>query len=210
MLLKPGMNNRKYNMSFTVGGLWHRESCQAAKLYLEIGDWKPVREKVLAENIFQARTESTLIRISREVIFRLQTLNEDEVRFLLESNAQQQAYLLWVAVCRRYRFIAEFAVDVLRERHAIMRLDLHYENFDVFYDRKSETNPQLEKITEKTRGKLRQNLFRMMRDAGLLSENNRIETAMLDRYFIQLISNAGNDEDLLFPFSGTVLKRPRQ
>jgi hypothetical protein len=89
-------------MSFTAGGLFHRESVKLTALYLDLGDWDAVRDKVIAENLLQARTFNTLKRVCREVVSRLRTLSQSELECLVEAIHQEQAYLLWLAVCRRY------------------------------------------------------------------------------------------------------------
>jgi hypothetical protein len=59
-------NHQTYNMSFTAGGLFLRESVEIAKLYLEIQDWKLVRVRALQQNVIQSRTESSAVRVIRE------------------------------------------------------------------------------------------------------------------------------------------------
>ena len=107
------MTQGRYRISFTSGSLYHRESVRLAELYLLLHDWEEVRIQALRDNLLQARTESTAKRTCREAIARLKTLTESELTFLAEANHQDQAHLLWVAVCRLYRFIADFAVEVL-------------------------------------------------------------------------------------------------
>jgi hypothetical protein len=166
-------------MSFTTGSLFHRESVELAALYLDLGDWNTVRDKVIAENLLQARTRSTLKRVCHEVISRLRTLSPGELEVLVEGSHQDQAYLLWLAVCRRYRFIADFAVEVLRERYISVKIDLTHEDFDSFFNHKADWSLELEEITTRTRGKLRQVLFKMLREADLLADDNKILAAML-------------------------------
>ncbi len=123
-------------MSFTTGCLFHRESVQLAVLFLEFNDWNAVRDKVLSDNLLQARTLNTSKRVCREIISRLKTLDPREINLLVHSSAQEQGYLLWMAVCRRYKFIADFAVEVVRERYISLKTDLHYEDYDAFFNRK--------------------------------------------------------------------------
>lgn len=186
-------------MSFTTGGLFHRESVEVAALYLDLGDWDAVRDKVIAENFLQARTLSTLKRICREIISRLGTLGPSELEFLVESSQQEQAYLLWLAVCRRYDFIADFAVEVLRERYITLKSDLTHEDFDSFFNGKSEWHFELDEIAPATRDKLRQVLFRILREADLLTANNIILAAMLSPRLLCLIQQGGGREILHFP-----------
>ncbi len=191
------MRNDRYSMSFTTGSLFHRESVKLAALYLDLGDWTAVRDKVIAENLLQSRTLNTLKRVCREVVSRLGTLSQGELEFLVEGSHQEQAYLLWLAVCRRYRFIADFAVEVLRERHITLKANLTHEDFDSFFNRKSEWRLELDEITPATRSKLRQILFKILREADLLTANNMINAAMLSPRLLDVI-HRGNRRDVSY------------
>ena len=197
----------RYSMSFTTGSLFHRESVKLAALYLDLGDWDSVRHKVITDNLLQTRTLNTLKRVCREIISRLKTLNLSELKFLLETSHQEQAYLLWLAVCRRYRFIADFAIEVLRERYITLKTDLNYEDFDSFFNQKSEWHSELDEVRPATRSKLRQVLFKILREADLLSANNIISAAMLSQQLIDLISHCSRREILYFPIFESDLKR---
>lgn len=200
------MSNNRYSMSFTTGGLFHRESVKLATLYLELDDWYSVRDKVIAENLLQARTLNTLKRVCREVVSRLRTLSQGELEFLVEGSHQEQAYLLWIAVCRRYRFIADFAVEVLRERYITLKADLAHEDFDSFFNRKSEWHLELDEVTQATRGKLRQVLFKMLREADLLTDSNMIHAGMLSPRLMDLIHQGNRGDVLFFPVFESELK----
>ena len=90
-----------------------------------------------------------------------------------------QRYLLWLALCKRYRFIYDFAVEVIYER--FLRLDLQFEpaEYDRFFDRKAEWHPEVENVTPKTRKTQRQMLLQAMREAGVIDAGMRIIPALL-------------------------------
>ena len=132
------MGNSEYAMSFSTGGLFRRESLEAASLFLQSGSWDAVRKEIMAKNLLQARTLSTLQRECREVLSRLRLLNGEELRFLVEAEYREQGHLLWIAVCRRYPFVRDFAVEVLRERYITLKADVRYEEFDAFFNAQSE------------------------------------------------------------------------
>ena len=200
------MTQGRYRISFTSGSLYHRESVKLVELYRSTKDWDEVRARALSSNLLQARTESTGKRTCREAIARLRTLGADELTFFSETVHQDQAHLLWIAVCRLYRFIADFAVEVVRERFVSMKLDLSFEEFDAFYNRKSEWHDELDKASASTRAKLRQVSFRMLREAGLLSKDNTINTVLLSPGFIDLIRRNNPDEFLYFPVFDSEIK----
>lgn len=200
------MNDNRYSLSFTTGSLFHRESVQLAALYLDSGDWNTVRGKVLAMNLLQARTLNTLKRVCSEVISRLRMLTPDELAFLVEASHLEQACLLWLAVCRRYRFIADFAVEVLRERYITLKSDLPHEEFDAFFNRKSEWHLELDEISPATRGKLRQVLTKMLREANLLTANSMIQAALLTPGLQELIRQNHSNNVLFLPVFESDLK----
>lgn len=193
-------------MSFTAGGLFYRESAKTALLFLNLQDWNVVRTKVLSENLLQARTLNSSKRVLREICSRLKTLNHNELDLLVHGTVQEQSHLLWLAVCRRYKFIADFAQEIIRERYISLKTDLHHEDFDSFFNKKSEWHPELDEITVATRKKLRQVLFRMLREADLLTSNNTINAAMLSPRFLKTLSHKNRQDILVFPAFESELK----
>ncbi len=193
-------------MSFTTGGLFLRESVKLAEMFLQLADWNAVRERVIAENLLQTRTLTTSKRVSREIISRLKTLYSDELNLLIHGTAQEQGYLLWIAVCRCYQFIADFAVEIIRERYLGLKIDIHYEDFDSFFHKKSESYPELDKIRPATRNKLRQVLFKILREAELLTGDNTINSAMLTPRLLEAIPQANRRDILFFPMPESVLQ----
>lgn len=202
------MSNKKYTLSFTSGALLHSESLLLVEQYIKLQDWTEVRKRAIEENLLQVRTLSSLKKLSGEIIPRLQKLNEYELHFLHKSNFQDQAYLLWLAVCRHYKFIADFAVEVLRERYITLKADLQYEDFNTFFNHKSDWHPELEKITELTFKKLRQVLFRMLREAGLLTDKNMIQAALLSPALVEIILQGKTNEIQYFPvFEANLIRK---
>ena len=200
------MNTEKYSMSFTTGALFHQESVNLAGLYLEKGDWSEVRDEVMAGNLLQTRTATSSKRVCQEICSRLKHLNKDELELLVEGDRQEQAYLLWLAICRRYHFIYDFSAEVIREHFLTLRYDLGHEDFDAFFNAKMEWHEELERITSTTRNKLRQVVFRMLRESELLNLNKSIIPAMLSSRLINLICKHSNQDLRIFPVMETCLE----
>jgi len=195
------MPNIKYIMTFATGGLLYRESLMVAELYGELGEWDPVRERVLSENLLQIRTLSAARRIYQEVSLRLMQLTPAEMEMLQTASFQEQNYLLWLAVCKRYRFVHDFAVEVLREKFLRLDLALSYDDYDIFFNNKAEWHPEVERVASSTRKKQRQLLFRMMREAELLSRDNYIIPTMLTPRLAETIGRESPSYFTVFPLS---------
>ena len=179
MSAERSASTERYSLSFTVGGLFEREAEILARVYAERPDWSTVRRIAIEENLLQARTRSTGIRIARETLKRLAVLSDEELRVLPGLTAAERSHVMWVAACRQSAFIGEFAEEVLRERFLMLARMLDYEDFDSFVRQKALWHEELVELTPRTYGKLRQTVFRMMTEAELLSKEGLIQTAML-------------------------------
>lgn len=201
------MTAAPYRLSFTTGGLFVNESVMAVDLYLKTGDWRSVRDKIRFENLLQVRTAAAALRISKEVIARLELLTDNEIAFFPVGTRRERGYLLWAAVCRRYAFIRDFATEVLREYFITLRQTLALKDFDAFFNRKAMWHDELDSTAQTTQLKLRQNLFRMMREADLISESNVIQPAILSSAAVALLAMNGRDALLIFPISDSDIDR---
>ena len=171
----------RYKLSFTSGALLMREAMIAAPLYLRERDWSKVRALVEDENLLQTRTVESGRRFAREVVQRLAVLTDDEIELLIDATATERAHLLWAAACRRYDLIGEFAEEVVRERFLLMTPTLSYEDFDSFVRGKALWHGELAELKDSTLRKLRANLFRMLHEAGLLSDGGYLLQSVLSQ-----------------------------
>lgn len=189
----------KYNMSFTVGGLLLSESVLLAKLYIETKNWAQVRKVASADNLLQIRTLAARERIVREVVFRLMELSPDELTLFLAVHQQEQGYLLWLAICRHYPFIAEFTIDVLHDRFVRMSPKIDMQDFNNFFDKKAEWDSRLNSIKPTTRAKLRSVLFRIMKEAGIVSFQLEIDPIILGPQLANHFSQSAAYDIRIFP-----------
>jgi hypothetical protein len=187
----------RYALSFTSGALLMREAVIAAPLYLREHDWSEVRTLIANDNLLQTRTAASGSRLAREVAQRLAVLTDDEIELLVQATATERGHLLWAAACRRYDLIGEFAEEVLRERFLLLTPALSYEDFDSFVRGKSLWHSELAELKESTLRKLRANVFRMLNEAGLLSDGGHLLQAVLSRRVASALA-AHSPSDLRF------------
>lgn len=194
------VEKQNYRMSFSTGGLFINESIALVEHYRSGESWANARERMLAEGITAFPKLASQTRSLREIYDRVAHLSEEERLYLLgQADRQEQQAILWLAVCRTYRFVHEFAVDVVQDRYQSWRLELGPETFDSFLAEKAEWDDHLAQLSPSTCAKLRQVLFRIMREAGVLSEHNKIQAIWLSSRLKGLISEVDPKELLVFP-----------
>ena len=200
------MPSSKYLMSFTTGGLFYQESVNLTNLYLDKRNWQEVKETALFDNLLQARTKSTAQRILRETTLRLTLLTDSQLQLLADGTRSEQNYILWLAVCKRYTFIQEFAIEVLREKFLCLEIMLTYDDYDFFYNKKAQWHDELENLSPTTRTKNRSVLFRILLEAELLASENLINPALFTKELVSVIAADNASLFACYPISDRDIK----
>ena len=197
---KKVQKNNKYSMAFTTGSLLHPETIKVVDLFVDLQDWKSVSQAAFENNVLQYRTEGALKRTLSEIISRLKLLDTESLELLFKGTVQDQLQILWFAVCLRYPFIKEFASEVLFDKYRMLQLEVTQLDYDAFFNEKLNWHEELETITDATRYKLKQILFKMLREAEIIDKNNFITTVLItpqvreiieryDREYLRIVPN---------------------
>ena len=195
--------HQPYKMSFAVGGLLLNESVEVARLHAPSEAWEATLRRALEEGVTSLPKVASRRRTLREIVNRISTLSDEELDFLVDvADRQEQQALLWLATCRAYRFVREFATDIIRERYLSFQFDLPLESFDILLAAKAEWDERLAGISPATRAKLRQVLFRMMREANVISDDNRILSAYISPRLKAMLEDKNFQDLVLFPGLG--------
>lgn len=187
----------RYRLSFTVGGLLAEQGRTVAGLM--VGDTavaaavdtlpsadrdddafapaellESVRRYAVAENVLQIRTHAAGVRIVNEVIKRLSALTMGELRCIADADMLQsdRRALMWVAMCRYYALVGEFAQEVLREHFLIGTTTITYGDYEHFMLGKAMWHPEIDDLSTSTSAKLRSNVFKAMAEAGLVNRTD--------------------------------------
>lgn len=167
------------------------ESRAVTKLHVPGETWAATLERARDAGATALPKIASNRRVLNEIVLRLSALSAEELAFLADEADHDEAQaLLWIAVCRSYRFIEEFVREVVIDRYLSYRLDLPPESFDVFFHDKAEWNDKLARLSPSTQKKLGQVMFRILREAGILSRDRHIQTAIIPNRIQIMIENA--------------------
>lgn len=208
--IKPSIESLQramtYRMSFTNGSLFYTESLALVELYRQLGSWEQTKTEANQRNVLQARTRSSGTRNVHEICGRLSTLTVRQLDILQEGSRQDQIQILWLAACKCYQFIKEFASEVIREKFLHLDYVVSYVDYDVFFNSKAEWHEELEELSETTSKKLRQVVFRLAHEADILSSNDMINPAILCPEVLEAIEDDDPSNLMIFPISEAVVQ----
>lgn len=161
-------------LSFTTLSLGLREFEIVAELWLELGDWDVVFERVASDDLFQLASRTTTIRQFREVKQRVGSLSRETLLYFDESGLDAKRAIAFLAICKTYPFIFDFVRIVLTEKTRIFDRQLTDMDLNGYWSEKSTEHPELDDLTDTTRKKAKQVLLRILAEAGLISDTSTL------------------------------------
>ncbi|WP_425004478.1 DUF1819 family protein [Mycolicibacterium sp. S3B2] len=188
-----------YRLSFTTGGLLRAEAMAVAEVLLTAGNETAARVELRARNLVQQRTATSTARVTREVVQRLSELPPDGVSLVAHGTVSDAGHIMWLAACLRYQFLRDFGSEVLRARFNSGQWTLSLQDFDTFWNLQSSWIDELRDAADTTRKKLRQNTFRMLREAGFLTDSGEIRQAVLSPEVAKVVERCSPMSFLSFP-----------
>ncbi|WP_343624780.1 BrxA family protein [Flavobacterium lindanitolerans] len=160
--------------------------------------------KMLYENDFRIDTalnleikkdrKATQKRELAELKLRLHNLSKKEIVFCTETHNENQKLICLLANVRTYRILREFIEEVILDKIMVYDYQLNSRDFANFMYNKSLLYPEIEALSESTRKKVQQVIFKMLEQAGLLDNirNKKIQIPLLDFEIKNIISD--NDQ----------------
>lgn len=106
------------------------------------------------------------------------------MQLLVESDGTDRTAIAWLAAIKKNAFLFEFASEVLRDKLQVRDDSLRPSDYETFLASKSIEHPEVLRIAESTRIKVRSVLLRMLAEVGILSkgaELGRLERPIISR-----------------------------
>jgi hypothetical protein len=180
----------KYLLSFTTMSLNIYETGEVAKLYLKYKNWDEVRKIIIDENYLQKGAMSTLKRQFIEIKRRLNNLTEEELNYLANNDFEAK-YIVMLAAFKTYEMIYDFAIEVLREKFLKGDLNIINSDFETFIESKKLAYENLNTITDNTKYKLKQVMFKMFEEASLITSTKEkiIKKPLMSENLVKIIKN---------------------
>ena len=159
-----------YRLSFTFGALLIPETRVICDSYIRLGDWETVRDEIVTQNLLGKTREESARRYIREIRERVKIAYDWELPIMAgHEGAPDETRLVILAVAARYyKLLWEFITEVIRYKILGGDYRLLGFEFESFWERKAESAMEMRDITETSRKKLAQVVYRILQEAGYL------------------------------------------
>lgn len=178
---------QNYRFSFTAASLLVTEFVTFAQ---QLRESKFDYETLEDESIARER-QATRIRESRELRLRMKQLSQAEINCLVETTVENQKLIAFLACVRLYRIVREFIEEVIWDKMAVFDNKLTNRDATAFFYQKSLEHKEIAGLSESTRKKVEQLIFKMLEQAGLINNvrSKELQIPFLDYSLQNLLSD---------------------
>ena len=162
----------RYKADITAGSLKVYESRIIADLLLRGVDTQGWKEAILSDNVLQARTEATAVRLSRLVRKRLAPMKPELWRLVRDGTGAVVTQAVLAAAVKHSPLLGDFLDLVVREKYRVFTKALSNKLWEDYLDDCRGRDPGMPVWKESTRKRLRSSAFQILAQAGYI-ENTR-------------------------------------
>lgn len=104
----------------------------------------------------------------QELRLRARTLTPKQLQILAEGDYQEKQHITHLALCKAYRIYFDFVCDAILSKIQVFDYELTELDYFSFINKKSIDRPELEKLADSTRKKVKQVIFLMLKQVGII------------------------------------------
>jgi len=162
----------RYSADITAGSLKVPESRIIADLLLKNADNRVWNEAIMRDNVLQARTAATAVRLSRLIRKRLELMKPELWRLVWEGTGLIAVHAVLAAAVKHSPLLGDFLDLVVREQYRLFSTALSNKLWEEYLDDCRGREPDMPGWNESTRNRLRSSVFQILAQAGYI-ENTR-------------------------------------
>lgn len=186
--------NKEYSAKLTGESFLLYEFKIVAKLKKEGFSDKDIRRKVLEENLFQYKFTSSISRRLTPLIQRVNIIDDTLIDMLIEDPLGNGVVINLYAIMKNDRLFFEFMNEVVRERIVTNNLYLEKKDINVFITEKKEQSEIVSKWTDQTIAKIKQVIFKILAEAGILEDSKagKLSRLLIEPELKEYLIDTGN------------------
>jgi hypothetical protein len=163
------VTKKKYTFSFTGASALPAETLVIAEEYIRLQDWEKVKVSVHDNNLMNKTKQRTSKTIYFEIKKRLELLTNEQLNLLVSGSPDESKAMVLLSLLKTYSFFKDFVIEVIRAKFLLYNNKIASSDYTSFFNAKAITNNELNTITEKTTNKVKQVLFKMLEQVGLIN-----------------------------------------
>ncbi len=163
------VTKKKYSFSFTGASALLAETLIVAEEYVRLQDWEKVKVSVQDNNLMNKIKQRTSKTKYFELKKRLELLTNEQLNLIVSGSPDECKAMILLSLLKAYSFFKDFVVEVIRAKYLLYNNNIAPSDYTSFFNAKALTNSEMNTLTEKTKNKVKQVLFKMLEQVGLIN-----------------------------------------
>lgn len=165
------MGNKKiYTFSFTGASALIVETLVVAEELNRLQDWGATEASLVRHNLLNKVKAATFKREFQEIKKRLALLSSKQLEVLVQGDLEEAKAIVLLSLAKTYAIFRDFVIEVVRYKYLLFDRMLSESDYTRFYNAKSLEHPELEALSEATTKKVKQRMFTLLEQVGLISQ----------------------------------------
>ena len=164
----------RYRADITAGSLKVPESRIVARLLLDGISGLSWRLAIEQENVLQARSPATAVRLARLARLRLEKMDADLWRLVRDGTGTVAVHAVLAAAVKHSPLLGDFLDLVVRDQFRMFNPKLSKPIWDNFLDGCRRRDAEMPLWSESTRRRLRSSVFQALAQAGYLADTKSL------------------------------------
>ena len=169
---------------------WFNETKETIELINSGLSNEEILKKVVDENIYQLKNIDRRKRTCRCILKRISALPDEIISKFYKIDNSSAKILVLISIMKTDLLFFEFVYEVYRQKIILGEKFLEDKDLNLFFDYKYEQSEIVRKWSDSGIKKLKSCYVKLLKEAGLLSENNREVLRPLINYKIEEILKA--------------------
>ena len=160
----------KYYAGLTGEPFLFSESRILAGFLAEGEDIELLRKRNVEENLIMHKKIGSLKRVSTPIFRRITTMSPNMLKVFTGSDIDTSRIALLVSIAKTDRIVRDFLVDVYADKLATKASKIDRADIERYFESVYTEEPLIRDRSEQTKSKLKQQLMKIMAEAGLVKK----------------------------------------
>jgi hypothetical protein len=183
----------RYSADITAGALKVPESRIVARLLLDGLNGQAWKDAILKDNVLQARSPATAVRLARLIRLRLKTMDADLWKLVRDGTGTLTTHATLAAAVKHSPLLGDFLDLVVRDQFRMYNPRLSKATWEAYLDDCRGRDADMPLWSESTRRRLRSSVFQTLAQAGYLADTKSLtlQPVLIARQVVDYLQDHG-------------------
>ncbi|OIP86290.1 hypothetical protein AUK57_00765 [Candidatus Saccharibacteria bacterium CG2_30_41_52] len=164
----------KYSTGLTGEPFLFNESRLLADLLTKGEEIETLHKRNLSENLIMHKKIGSLRKVTSPIFRRLSIMSATAMQILAHDDIASAKLILLVAVAKSDRLVRDFLINVYADKLALKSSKIDRSDIERYFESVYIEEPYLRDRTEQTKAKLKQQLMKILAEAGLVKKQGSV------------------------------------